>query len=290
MPFLGKSPTAGFASIVKDDLTPNGSTTAFTLSKQVANANDIAVFLGNVRQEPTDAYTVSGTTLTMSEAPASGLNFYVLHIAGTLESSVVPADGTISTAKIQSSAITDAKIAGMAASKLTGTVSNSQIANGAGGKLLTVYNNRINTDLQVGNNTRYNWTQSQITLTPVSTNSRFWIFLTAQSTSTTNATSGNLGLYRLSGGSYGTTTEIPEGTWQQRLYNARGNSPDAANNVSFQYYDSPNTTSSIRYVFYLERNSGGDSVFIGSTTSNRPSFLTIFEFDSTTITTGSDGI
>ena len=122
MPFLGKSPTAGFASIVKDDLTPNGSTTAFTLSKQVANANDIAVFLGNVRQEPTDAYTVSGTTLTMSEAPASGLNFYVLHIAGTLESSVVPADDTISTAKIQSSAITDAKIAGMAASKLTGAL------------------------------------------------------------------------------------------------------------------------------------------------------------------------
>ena len=111
MPFIGKSPTAGFASIVKDDLTPNGSTTAFTLSKQVANANDIAVFLGNVRQEPTDAYTVSGTTLTMSEAPASGLNFYVLHIAGTHESSVVPADNTISTAKIQNDAITTAKIA-----------------------------------------------------------------------------------------------------------------------------------------------------------------------------------
>ena len=124
MPFLGKQPTAGFASIVKDDLTPNGSTTAFTLSKQVANANDIAVFLGNVRQEPTDAYTVSGTTLTMSEAPASGLNFYVLHIAGTLESSVVPADGTISTAKIQSSAVTDAKIAADA-------VTTAKIASGA---------------------------------------------------------------------------------------------------------------------------------------------------------------
>ena len=110
MPFLGKQPTAGFASIVKDDLTPNGSTTAFTLSKQVANANDIAVFLGNVRQEPTDAYTVSGTTLTMSEAPASGLNFYVLHIAGTVESSVVPADGTISTAKLQANAVTSAKL------------------------------------------------------------------------------------------------------------------------------------------------------------------------------------
>ncbi len=120
MPFIGKQPTAGFASIVKDDLTPNGSTTAFTLSKQVANANDIAVFLGNVRQEPTDAYTVSGTTLTMSEAPASGLNFYVLHIAGTVESSVVPADNTISSAKIVSGAVTNAKIAsGVDASKLT---------------------------------------------------------------------------------------------------------------------------------------------------------------------------
>ena len=94
MPFIGKNPTSGFSTIVKDDLTPDGSTTAFTLSKQVASANDIAVFVGNVRQEPTDAYSVSGTTLTMTAAPASGVNFYVLHIAGTVESSVVPAAGT----------------------------------------------------------------------------------------------------------------------------------------------------------------------------------------------------
>ena len=105
MPFLGKQPTAGFSSIVKDDLTADGSTTAFTLSKQVANANDIAVFVGNVRQEPTDAYTVNGTTLTMSAAPASAINFYVLHIAGTVESSVVPADGTITSAKLAPGAV-----------------------------------------------------------------------------------------------------------------------------------------------------------------------------------------
>jgi hypothetical protein len=110
MPFIGKNPTAGFSTIVKDDLTADGSTTAFTLSKNVASANDIAVFVGNVRQEPTDAYSVSGTTLTMTAAPSSGINFYVLHIAGTLESSVIPADGTISTAKIQSGAVTSAKL------------------------------------------------------------------------------------------------------------------------------------------------------------------------------------
>lgn len=94
MPFLGKQPTSGFSTIVKDDLTADGSTTAFTLSKNVASANDIAVFVGNVRQEPTDAYTVSGTTLTMSAAPSSGVNFYVLHIVGVVESSTVPAAGT----------------------------------------------------------------------------------------------------------------------------------------------------------------------------------------------------
>ena len=149
MPFLGKQPTAGFASIVKDDLTADGSTTAFTLSKQVANANDIAVFLGNVRQEPTDAYTVSGTTLTMSEAPASGLNFYVLHIAGTLESSVIPADDTISTAKIQASAITDAKIAtGITATKLSGDINYSNLP--VGSVVQTIHTNAASQAVTAG--------------------------------------------------------------------------------------------------------------------------------------------
>ena len=112
MPFIGKSPTAGFATIVKDTLTANGSTTQFTLSKQVASPTDIAVFVGNVRQEPTTAYTVNGTTLDFGSgnAPATGLDMYVLHIGGTQESSVVPADGTISSAKIQSNAVTSAKL------------------------------------------------------------------------------------------------------------------------------------------------------------------------------------
>jgi hypothetical protein len=106
MPFLGKTPKqvelSSFGTRVKDDFTANGSTTAFTLSKSVSNPNDIAVFVGNVRQEPTDAYTVNGTTLTMSDAPATGLNFYVVHTAGTIESSVVPSDGTITSAKLSS--------------------------------------------------------------------------------------------------------------------------------------------------------------------------------------------
>lgn len=111
MPYLGSTPNASFSSRTKQDFTANGSTTAFTLSSAVASANDIEVFVGNVRQEPTDAYTVNGTTLTMSEAPATGLNFYVV-FKQLEENSVVPADGTIS----------DAKIVGMSSSKLTGAL------------------------------------------------------------------------------------------------------------------------------------------------------------------------
>ena len=51
----------------------------FTLTHPVANANDLEVFVGNVRQEPTAAYSAAGTTLTMAEAPDTGLNFYVLN-------------------------------------------------------------------------------------------------------------------------------------------------------------------------------------------------------------------
>jgi hypothetical protein len=97
MPFLGKTPAQGFVnSVTKDDFTPNGTTTAFTLSKAPATVNEIEVYVGNVRQEPTDAYSVSGTTLTMTEAPATGTNFYVMHIGGTTQSStVLPGGSTV---------------------------------------------------------------------------------------------------------------------------------------------------------------------------------------------------
>jgi hypothetical protein len=80
MPYVGNSPAANFASVTKDSFSGDGSTTAFTLSK-AATTNGVAVFVENVRQEPTTAYAVSGTTLTFTAAPvsASGNNIYVLH-------------------------------------------------------------------------------------------------------------------------------------------------------------------------------------------------------------------
>ena len=122
MPFIGTTPTQGFvSSFPKQSFTPNGSTTVFTLTNPVASANDLEVFVGNVRQEPTTAYTAAGTTLTMSEAPNTGLNFYVINKSFAQVTTTPPAN-SIATDKIVNSAVTDAKIGGMAASKLTGAM------------------------------------------------------------------------------------------------------------------------------------------------------------------------
>ena len=132
MPFLGTTPTQGFvSSFPKQSFTPNGSTTVFTLTNPVATANDLEVFVGNVRQEPTAAYSAAGTTLTMTEAPDTGLNFYVIN-KSFAQVTTTPPVNSISSDKIVASAVTNAKIAsGVSATKLTGTVNIGRLPSGS---------------------------------------------------------------------------------------------------------------------------------------------------------------
>ena len=71
-----------FQSLVGKRFSGDGSTTAFTLDVAPSSTLDIEVFVGNVRQDPNSAYTLSGTTLTFTGAPPSGTNnIYVVHQA-----------------------------------------------------------------------------------------------------------------------------------------------------------------------------------------------------------------
>ena len=80
MPFLGTQPPNGFSTSLKQSFSGDNSTTGFTLSRAASAVTDIQVFVDNIRQEPTSAYTVSGTTLTFTEAPPTGTNnVYVVH-------------------------------------------------------------------------------------------------------------------------------------------------------------------------------------------------------------------
>ena len=93
MPFLGVQPTDTFASVAKQTITGDGSVT-YTLTHSVAGANDLAVFVNNVRQEPTVAYSASGTSITFTEAIDSTDDCYVVYIARTFQT-VTPPDNSI---------------------------------------------------------------------------------------------------------------------------------------------------------------------------------------------------
>ena len=91
MVHIGNTPASNFASVTKDTFSGDGSTTAFTLSK-AATTNGVAVFVENVRQEPTTAYAVSGTTLTFTAAPSSGTANIFVNFLAPQTGTVTPAD------------------------------------------------------------------------------------------------------------------------------------------------------------------------------------------------------
>ena len=94
MAYLGASPLASFASPSKDTFSGDNSTTAFTMGQSVGDPNQIEVFVDNVRQEPTSAYTVSDTTLTFTGTPATGSNnIYVIHKQGVIGNGLLPTTG-----------------------------------------------------------------------------------------------------------------------------------------------------------------------------------------------------
>lgn len=82
----------------KQVITGNGGQN-YTLTHAVANAQEIEVFVNNVRQEAGVAYTVSGTALTMTGNVASADDFYVIYQGKALQT-VVPPDGSVTSAKL----------------------------------------------------------------------------------------------------------------------------------------------------------------------------------------------
>ena len=109
MAYIGPEPKLGRNREV-DDISSgfNGSTTAFTLQVSGSNvspgtANDIIVSLGGVVQNPNQDFTIAGSTITFTTAPASGLSFFAVVLGQSVDSSVVsPADGSVTGTKLSS--------------------------------------------------------------------------------------------------------------------------------------------------------------------------------------------
>jgi len=122
MPFLGYTPDNTFHTLSKQTITGDGGT-SYTLTNPVVGSNDIEVFVNNVRQEPSVAYTASDTTIAFTSAIQSSDDVYVIYQGKAIGLNTVP-DNTISAGKIVDGAITQAKIA-------AGAIDTTEIVDGA---------------------------------------------------------------------------------------------------------------------------------------------------------------
>jgi len=78
MAYIGSPINNAYSSLTKQVITGDGGS-SYTLDKPVANAQEIEVFVNNVRQEPGVAYTVSNTALSMTGNVLSTDDFYVVY-------------------------------------------------------------------------------------------------------------------------------------------------------------------------------------------------------------------
>jgi len=96
MAYVGNIPATNYSTVSYQDLT-GGTGTGFTLDYPAGSAQDIEVFVNNVRQEPGVAYTVAGTALTMTGSIVATDDFYVV-FQSKAQQTVVPGVGTITSA------------------------------------------------------------------------------------------------------------------------------------------------------------------------------------------------
>jgi len=98
MAYIGIQPAEKFTSFATQEFSTS-ATTSYTLDHAVANENEIALFVNNVRQQPGSgkAYTASGTALTLSAATASTDTMYCIFLGRALQT-VTPATNSVTSA------------------------------------------------------------------------------------------------------------------------------------------------------------------------------------------------
>jgi len=102
MPFLGQQPAEGYKALTKQTIAGSGAT-VYTLDYKVTSANDLEVFVNNVRQEPGVAYTASSDQITFTSALEVADDCYVVFQGRAVTSNLIEsqniADGSVTRAK-----------------------------------------------------------------------------------------------------------------------------------------------------------------------------------------------
>ena len=107
MAYIGVQPAEAYTSFAVQHFTTS-ATTSYTLDNPVANENEIALFINNVRQEPGSsyAYTASGTTLTLSAATSASDTMYCVFIGKAVQT-VTPSSSSLTASMISTASSFD---------------------------------------------------------------------------------------------------------------------------------------------------------------------------------------
>ena len=153
MAYIGIQPAESFTSFATQTFSVS-ATTSYTLDHAVANENEIALFVNNVRQQPGSgkAYTATGTALTLSAATATTDTMYCIFLGRALQT-VTPATNSVTSSMLGSNFFTGATDVG-------GALADADlllIDDGAGGTLRKTAMSRVKTYVGGGITNAQTW-------------------------------------------------------------------------------------------------------------------------------------
>jgi hypothetical protein len=95
MAYIGNAADQQAFTPAIDYFNGNGSNVAFTLSRPVASVAQVQAVIENVPQNPGNAFTVSGNTITFTSAPPSGTNNIYVYYTSPITQVIQPGQGTV---------------------------------------------------------------------------------------------------------------------------------------------------------------------------------------------------
>ena len=231
MPFIGNQPALAYTSFAKQDFTTS-ATTSYTLDNPVTNANELALFINFVRQEPTTAYSASGTSLTLTSATASSDDMYCVFLGKAVQT-VNPPNASVGLSQLTASGTKDAT---------TFLRGDNTFAAAGGGKVLQVL---TATDTTTRSSTSTSFVTASnslsVDITPSATSSK--IFVQVSFEALTN--SGARGFWTI----YKDSTDLGDSNGMASI----DQSVDGGS-VSMTFLDSPSSTSELTYAVYIKTN------------------------------------
>ena len=265
MAYIGPEPAESFTSFATQEFSTS-ATTSYTLDHAVANENEIALFVNNVRQQPGSgkAYTASGTTLTLSAATASTDTMYCVFLGRALQT-VTPATNSITAAMVGNDLISgkDALASEPADTDEflvsdAGTLKRIDYSLIKGGKVKSINATANNTLAQVSTNssTFADISGIDLVITPASTSSKFILFVNWHTDTADDGHGLNAVLTYNHSGISQTYVDDYYDNYGFHITADRGNAWQSQN-----YFLAPSTTNEITFRLQIATQTNGENVY-----------------------------